>query len=126
MIFRTPYKLFALLILFIFTVNNSSHAKVTPHVTLEQASESIRKQSKGKVLSARTIRTINGTKLHKIKILTPDGRVKMHTVNYRKSPENGFYSTNNKNKPNINRAPIRGLNNAGKSNQTTGTSPKKQ
>jgi len=121
--FRTLYKLIVLVILFVTSVIGISYAKVTPHITLEQASETIRKQSKGKVLSARTIRTINGTKIHKIKILTPDGRVKMHTVNDRLSPENGIYSPNNSN---LNRSTNYGINNAGKKNQTSRTTTKKQ
>jgi len=102
---------------------NISYAKVTPHITLEQASETVRKKSKGKVLSARTIRTINGTKIHKIKILTPDGRVKMHSVHDRLSPENDIYSGN---KPNINRSSNYRINNASQKPQTSRTTTKKQ
>lgn len=77
--FRTSSKI-GLLSLFltlwvipVYAANNK-----TP-VSLEQASESIRKQSKGKVLSAKTT-NFNGQRQHRIQVLTPSGRVKIFQV----------------------------------------------
>jgi hypothetical protein len=75
-------------------MTSNSYAKSPPKISLEQASEQIRKQSKGKVLSARTTRTINGARIHKIKILTPNGRVKTHSVQSRESHQNNNFSAN--------------------------------
>jgi hypothetical protein len=86
-------------------MTSNSYAKSSPKISLEQASEQIRKQSKGKVLSARTTRTINGARIHKIKILTPNGRVKTHSVRARESLQNNNFSTNNKNGVNTYRSP---------------------
>ena len=86
-------------------------------VTLEQASETIRKDTKGKVLSATTSYK-NGIKSHRIQVLTKSGRVKVYQVpanknqtpkryenrsdrpnnsnNYRnKTPNNDFSNHNN-------------------------------
>lgn len=48
-------------------------------VSLEQASETIRKESKGQVLSATT-KNYNGVKTHRIQVLTESGRVKVYQV----------------------------------------------
>ena len=44
-------------------------------ISLDEAVAKARRQHKGKVLSAETIR-VDGRKVHRIKILTKDGRVK--------------------------------------------------
>ena len=44
-------------------------------ISLDEAVAQARRKNKGKVLSAETIR-IDGRKVHRIKILTKDGRVK--------------------------------------------------
>jgi len=44
-------------------------------ISLNEAVAQARRQNKGKVLSAETV-NINGRKVHQIKILTKDGRVK--------------------------------------------------
>jgi hypothetical protein len=48
-------------------------------ISLEQASESIRKESKGQVLSATT-KNYKGVKTHRIQVLTESGRVKVYQV----------------------------------------------
>lgn len=44
-------------------------------MTLDEAVEQARRQNRGKVIAAETIR-IDGRKVHRVKILTGDGRVK--------------------------------------------------
>jgi len=51
-------------------------------ISLDQAVSQARQQHKGKVLSADTI-TVNGRKVYRIKILTPDGRVKRTQIDAR-------------------------------------------
>ncbi len=46
---------------------------------LSQAVEQIRRQTKGRIVSAET-RTRNGREVHHIKVLTDDGKVKTHKV----------------------------------------------
>ncbi|MCF6319607.1 MAG: hypothetical protein L3J83_10095 [Proteobacteria bacterium] len=48
-------------------------------ISLEQASEMVRLQSKGKVLSARTT-NFNGGRAHRIQVITPSGRVKIFQI----------------------------------------------
>jgi len=48
-------------------------------ISLEQASEMVRLETKGKVLSAKTT-NFNGIKAHRIQILTPSGRVKIFQI----------------------------------------------
>jgi hypothetical protein len=97
MMLNIPIKLIILIASLMCVITFQSSAKSPAKVSLEQASEAVRIQSKGKVLSARTTRTINGAKIHKIKILTPNGRVKTHSVHARESLQNNNYSANNKN-----------------------------
>lgn len=100
-------------------MTSNSYAKSSTKISLEQASEQIRKQSKGKVLSARTTRTINGTRIHKIKILTPNGRVKTHSVSARESLQNNNFSVNNKNGVNTFRSPNQSSTTTSNSNSTS-------
>ena len=120
-----PNKLLIIVACFMLMMTTNSYAKSPTKISLEQASETIRKQSKGKVLSARTIRNITGTKTHKIKILTPDGRVKMHTIQERKSPDNNYYPNNNQNDVNSFNTSKYGNNNQRVSNSTSNTTKKK-
>ena len=98
---------------------SNSYAKSSTKISLEQASEQIRKQSKGKVLSAKTKRTINGERIHEIKILTPNGRVKTHSVRARKSLQNNNFSVNNKNGVDTFRAPNQTRTTTSNSNSTS-------
>jgi hypothetical protein len=109
-------------------MTSNSYAKSLTKISLEQASEKIRKQSKGKVLSARTTRTINGEKIHKIKIITPDGRIKMHTINAGKPIKNNHFSGNSPNRINSFRSPNQSNFNNTNTNTTpaTSTTSKKQ
>jgi len=57
----------------------SSYAENKQKLNLEQASESVRKASKGKILSAKTTH-VNGVATHRIQVLTESGRVKIFQV----------------------------------------------
>lgn len=52
-------------------------------MTLAQAIESVRRQTKGRVVDART-EVRGGREVHYIKVLTKDGKVKTHTRNGRR------------------------------------------
>ena len=60
-------------------------------VSLEQATQRILKETKGKILSAKTVYH-NNTRMHKIRVLTPSGRVKNHSI-----PVYDFNNQNNSN-----------------------------
>lgn len=47
--------------------------------TLKQAIQQVRKQTGGRILDATTVE-IKGKRVHRIKVLTPDGRVKVITI----------------------------------------------
>ena len=51
-------------------------------ISLDEAVAKARRNNKGKVLSAETIR-VDGRKVHRIKILTKDGRVKRTRIDAR-------------------------------------------
>jgi hypothetical protein len=119
MIFIKPYKLFIIFTGVMIMMARNSYAKSSTKISLEQASEQIRKQSKGKVLSAKTKRTINGERIHEIKILTPNGRVKTHSVRARKSLQNNNFSVNNKNGVDTFRAPNQTRTTTSNSNSTS-------
>jgi hypothetical protein len=80
-------------------------AKNKSDVSLEEASEFIRQQSQGKVLSAKTTH-FNGARMHRIQVLTPSGRVKVFQVPAYKEPnkqstdyiQNGSRYTQDRNK----------------------------
>ena len=48
--------------------------------SLSQATEQVRRQTGGRVVSAQT-RVQGGREVHYIKVLTPDGKVRTHKVN---------------------------------------------
>ncbi len=48
-------------------------------VTLDQAVEQVRRNNKGRVLSAKTVRQ-NGMFVHRIKLLTPQKKVVIHEI----------------------------------------------
>ncbi len=52
-------------------------------MSLSQATESVRRRTNGKVVSAET-RVQGGREVHYIKVLTKDGKVKTHKVNGRR------------------------------------------
>jgi hypothetical protein len=52
-------------------------------MTLSQATESVRRQTNGRIVSAQT-RIQGGREVHYIKVLTKDGKVKTHRVNGRR------------------------------------------
>ncbi len=72
-------KSFVLLVLFLANTSFLNAAGKKDTTSLEQASEMVRLQSKGKVLSARTT-NFNGGKAHRIQVLTPSGRVKIFQI----------------------------------------------
>lgn len=57
----------------------SSASIVQAKVSLEDAANQAKKQTNGKILSAKTTRRL-GTKVHRIQVLTPSGRVKIFHV----------------------------------------------
>ena len=73
------YKIKLLLIVALIGLMPFSYAKDKDDVSLEQASETIRKETKGQVLSATT-KTYKGVKSHRIQVLTESGRVKVYQV----------------------------------------------
>ena len=48
-------------------------------VSLEEAVEQVRKETGGRILSAETVKA-NGRRVHRIKVLTPDRRVRIVNV----------------------------------------------
>ena len=62
-------------------------------VTLEQAAEDVRKSENGRVLSARTT-YYNGKTEHRIKVLTPSGRVKIVKIPTFKVKSNNYQNPN--------------------------------
>ncbi|MCF6319413.1 MAG: hypothetical protein L3J83_09090 [Proteobacteria bacterium] len=73
------FTLFALLVLFLVSTSPLNAAGKKGSISLEQASEMARLQSKGKVLSAKTT-NFKGGKTHRIQVLTPSGRVKIFKI----------------------------------------------
>ena len=59
------------------------HQVTQDGMTLEQATESVRRKTNGRVVSAET-RVQGGREVHYIKVLTKDGKVKTHKVNGRR------------------------------------------
>ncbi len=95
-----PRLLVLLLFLFLFGAGSLSAAPVTGpatgvlqalaapsvearrsggEVTLEEAVEQVRKETGGRILSAETVKA-NGRRVHRIKVLTPDRRVRVVNV----------------------------------------------
>lgn len=103
-----PLILNLFLTILLASFSQSTVARNKSNVSLEDASEFIREQSKGKVLSARTT-NFNGEKKHRIQVLTPSGRVKIFQVptyinpkQRRSNYNNGMGALDNTNK-NINK-----------------------
>ena len=53
-------------------------------MSLDQAIESVRRKTDGRIVSATTKVNKNGREVHHIKVLTKDGKVKTHKVQGRK------------------------------------------
>jgi uncharacterized membrane protein YkoI len=66
-------------------------------ISLDEAVAQARKRYNGKVLSAETVR-VDGRKVHRIKILTKDGRVKRITVDAGSGKKKSRKSDNGKKK----------------------------
>ena len=47
-----------------------------PDISLDQAVEQVRRETGGRILSAETVRK-NGRKVHRLKLLTPDHKVRI-------------------------------------------------
>jgi len=88
------------------------YAQNNDFVSLEEASETIRKESKGQVLSATT-NQYNGVTSHRIQVLTKSGRVKVYQVPaYKKDIPQHYGNSNSSNKNNYrNRQPNNSTNN---------------
>ncbi len=69
-----------LLLIILIGFLQDSVAKTNKSVSLKDATENIQKTSKGKVLSAQTKNNYNGTSSHRVKVLTPNGRIKVYHV----------------------------------------------
>ncbi len=82
------------LLIGLFLATQLSFAQGRKEVSLAQASEHIRNDTKGKILSAKTTE-INGRKTHKIQVLTPSGRVKVYQIPV--SPQTRPQNTNQRN-----------------------------
>jgi len=80
-----------------------SYANNDDEVSLEQATESIRKESQVQVLSATT-NNYRGVKSHRIQVLTESGRVKVYQVpaNKNEQPNSNKYQNNNNRSNNSN------------------------
>ncbi len=65
-------------------------------ISLDEAVAQARRRHDGKVLSAKTTR-VDGRKVHRIKILTPDGRVKRVQVDAGEGKKNRKLKKNKKN-----------------------------
>jgi hypothetical protein len=72
-------KITSALLIGLFLTVQLSFAQGRKEVSLAQASENIRNDTKGKILSAKTTE-INGRRTHKIQVLTPSGRVKVYRI----------------------------------------------
>jgi uncharacterized iron-regulated membrane protein len=66
-------------------------------ISLDQAVSQARQRHKGKVLSAETVRS-DGRKVHRIKILTKDGRVKRTRIDAGSGKKSGKKSGKNSGK----------------------------
>lgn len=84
-----------LLVLSFIGFGQFSYAKEEKPMNLEDATSFIQKNSQGKILSAKTLHK-NGVNTHRIKVITPSGRVKVFKV-----PSNN--STKQSNKRNFNK-----------------------
>jgi hypothetical protein len=87
------FKIKLLLIISLLGLVQISYADNKDKVSLEQASEKIRKQSKGKVLSATT-KNHNGIESHRIQVLTKSGRIKIYQVPTNKNQLQNKSNTN--------------------------------
>jgi hypothetical protein len=61
---------------FILALTMSNYALADPELTLKQAVAKVQRESGGKILSARTMKTAQGD-AYRIKVLTPQGRVRV-------------------------------------------------
>lgn len=76
---KAAHKILPLFTLILFNVFSSEALAQKSSVSLEEASEMIRHSTQGKVLSAKT-NDNNGAQSHRIRVLTPSGRVKVYNV----------------------------------------------
>jgi hypothetical protein len=67
---------YSTIFLFIFGVAVSQYVQAEATLTLKQAVAQVRRESGGKILSARTIKTTRGD-AYRIKVLTREGRVRV-------------------------------------------------
>lgn len=85
----------SVVLILLVSISSITVAKDKLDVSLEDASEYIRAQSNGKVMSARTT-NFNGLKMHRIQVLEPSGRVKVFQVPANRSHhKNGMESMYN-------------------------------
>ena len=62
------------------TVTQAKQFQPENHTNLDQAVQQVKKQTGGRILSAKT-KNNDGKKVHKIKVLLPNGKVRIIRVN---------------------------------------------
>ncbi len=76
---KMTIKLYSAVLIGLLLIAPITTAKNNKEVSLAEASQAIRLETKGKIISARTMNS-NGHSTHKIQVLTPSGRVKTFRV----------------------------------------------
>jgi len=87
-------KITSALLIGLLIVAPISLAQSKKEVSLADASKSVRLNTQGKILSAKTTQS-NGRKTHKIQVLTPSGRVKTFRVPVNNGNDNRNSSSRN-------------------------------
>lgn len=125
-------KIILIVLVTILVVIPAHAAKKQVPFSLEQASEYARKDSNGKVLSAKTT-IANGEKIHRVQVITSSGRVKIYqlptTLNKRtKQKGQGTYTRqfNSRKNPNYSNPQPSSSYATPKSNVTPSTGKNKQ
>ncbi|MCW8899419.1 MAG: hypothetical protein OQK75_08505 [Gammaproteobacteria bacterium] len=79
--------IFFILISLMSAVSQANPQRPSPYIQLAQASQnldsavqSVKQQTGGRILSAKTINK-NGLRVHKIKVLLPSGKVQVFSIN---------------------------------------------
>ncbi len=91
---KMTIKLYSVVLIGLLLIAPITTAKNNKEVSLAEASQAIRLETKGKIISARTMNS-NGHSTHKIQVLTPSGRVKTFRVPVNQSNQKNHNSRNN-------------------------------
>ncbi len=95
-------KLYCIILIGLLVVAPTCTAKNKKEVSLADASQAVRLETKGKILSARTMKS-SGRATHKIQVLTPSGRVKTFRVPVNQSNHNSRNNTSQQRPESYNR-----------------------